>query len=66
MENKTTIIIKQHGLTILDKPIFEEFSMIMKAPETDEEKENDVDEIVKAFNEQNIGNNIKAIKVNGK
>jgi hypothetical protein len=66
MKNKTKITIRQHSLTILDKPIFEEFSMIMKAPETDEEKENDVDEIVKAFNEQNIGNNIKAIKVNGK
>ena len=59
MKNKTKITIRQHSLTILDKPIFEEFSMIMKAPETDEE-------IVKAFNEQNIGNNIKAIKVNGK
>jgi len=66
MENKTTIIIKQHGLTILDKPIFKEFSMNMKTSETDKEKEKVVNKIIKAFKELNNDMNIKVVKVNGK
>lgn len=64
MENKTKITIKQHGLTSLNESIFKELFMTIKTPETDEEKEKAVDEIVKTFNELNINSNVKAIKVN--
>lgn len=66
MENKSTITIKQHNWDGKSKHIFHEFIKTIKFPETNEEKEKVVDEIVKAFNEQNINNNIKAVKVNEK
>ena len=64
MENKSIITIRQHNWDGKSKPVFHEFSITMKFPETDKEKENAVDEIVKSFNKQNINNNVIAVKVN--